>query len=83
MVFTRGPRRGFLVLAHDEGPGIERSVADHIFDPLFRGRDSAGAGLGLAIVKSAVTVLGGTIDMVSPVVSGRGTSFIISLPDTL
>ena len=77
-------KRGFSkVSVTDEGPGIERSVADHIFDPLFRGRDSAGAGLGLAIVKSAVTVLGGTIDMVSPVVSGRGTSFIISLPDTL
>jgi two-component system, OmpR family, sensor histidine kinase KdpD len=75
--------RGFTKLTvTDEGPGVDPAVATHIFDPLFRGKDSAGAGLGLAIVKSAVTVLGGSIEMVSPVASGRGTSFIITLPDT-
>lgn len=71
-----------LLTVTDDGPGVEPSVAAHIFDPLFRGKDSAGAGLGLAIVKSAVTVLGGSIEIVSPATSGRGTSFIITLPDT-
>lgn len=66
----------------DEGKGIDPSNAAQIFDPLFRGKDSVGTGLGLAIVKSAVMVLGGRIETVSPVTSGRGTSFIITLPDT-
>lgn len=61
----------------DNGPGIDPATAARIFDPMFRGSDSAGAGLGLAIVKSVVTVLGGSIDLVSPVDNGRGTSFVL------
>ncbi len=48
---------------------------------MFRGKDSKGAGLGLAIVKSVVTVLGGTVKLVSPLTEERGTAFVISLPD--
>ena len=64
----------------DDGPGIDPQVAANIFDPLFRGRDSAGAGLGLAIVKSAVTVLGGKVELVSPVSEVGGTTFVVTLP---
>ena len=65
----------------DDGPGIDPLMANQIFDPLFRGRDSAGAGLGLAIVKSAATVLGASVELVSPVKNDRGTSFIVTVPE--
>jgi two-component system, OmpR family, sensor histidine kinase KdpD len=62
----------------DNGRGLPPAAAAHIFDPLFRGEDSAGAGLGLAIVKSAATVLGFSVSVVSPVEGQRGASFVLS-----
>lgn len=71
----------YEVTVRDNGSGISQAEAARIFDPLFRGKDSKGTGLGLAIVKSVVTVLGGTVKLVSPLTGGRGTAFVISLPD--
>ena len=78
----RGP--GELVFSViDDGPGIAQSEQDHVFERGFRGRAAAGtegSGFGLALVRSFVEQHGGTIDLVSRVGPGHGTTFTIKLP---
>ena len=64
----------------DEGPGIPENEREQVFEPFERGSQNGrdGSGLGLAIAKGFVEANGGAISIESP--SGRGTSFIISLP---
>jgi two-component system, OmpR family, sensor histidine kinase MprB len=67
----------------DHGPGI--SVADQarIFDRFYRSdiaRSVSGSGLGLSIVKDLVESARGTVTVVSPVVDGVGTRFVVSFP---
>jgi two-component system sensor histidine kinase KdpD len=67
----------------DQGPGIEATELQRIFEPFYRGRNSAsapwtGSGLGLAIAKGFIEANGGTITVDS--LPGQGTSFVISLP---
>jgi len=70
----------FAVQVADKGAGIPEEARSRIFDPLFRGGDSHGAGLGLAIVRSAVTVLGGSVELVQQPHGATGTAFLIRLP---
>jgi two-component system sensor histidine kinase KdpD len=76
-----GPR--VVVRVVDQGPGIPPAERDRIFEPFYRGRQSArrpwtGSGLGLAIAKGFVEANGGTIAVES--LPGQGTSFVVSLP---
>lgn len=66
----------------DRGPGIPPDQHELIFDPLFRGADSAsgGTGLGLAIVRGIATLLDGTVSLKSPSNAAGGTCFTFSLP---
>jgi signal transduction histidine kinase len=75
-----GPR-GFLVIAvEDNGSGIARENLAHVFAPFFTTKgDKNGTGLGLSIVKSIVERHGGSIEVDSVV--GRGTRFVIELPE--
>lgn len=67
----------------DTGPGIPKEAQNYIFDP-FRQVDSSatrehkGFGLGLAIVKQLVTLMGGTVIVISEV--GQGSTFTVTLP---
>ena len=70
------PRRVRLQI-RDEGPGIDDSVRDRIFEPYFTTKES-GSGLGLATVYSIVDQHEGTIQLDSIV--GEGTTFTIELP---
>jgi K+-sensing histidine kinase KdpD len=71
----------------DEGPGIPPHLREKVFDKFFRipGRDAAdprrasGVGLGLSIARRLVEVQGGRLMIETPA-SGRGTSFVVSLP---
>ncbi len=68
----------------DEGIGIPRNEQEMIFDRFYRvqggdGRE-AGTGLGLAICRGIIEEHGGTIGVVSPGPSGRGSLFTVSLP---
>jgi two-component system sensor histidine kinase GlrK len=52
----------------DEGPGVAAEERDHIFDPFFKGRATAGgsvksSGIGLSIAQEHVLALGGKIDI--------------------
>ncbi len=63
----------------DDGPGIDESLRDQIFEPFFSvGAHDFGAGLGLAIARKCVAEIGGTISH-EPVASG-GARFVIELP---
>src|SRR6185436_13776709 len=70
--------RGQVVLiVSDTGAGIASSIQSKIFEPFFTTKGERGSGLGLYITKQVVEAHHGTIEVQS---SGRGTSFIISLP---
>ncbi|MFL5758567.1 MAG: sensor histidine kinase [Thermomicrobiales bacterium] len=67
----------------DEGPGIDPSDRERIFERFWRAdagrsRSRGGTGLGLAIVASLVHAHGGTITVASDL--GHGTTFTVQLP---
>ncbi len=64
----------------DNGPGMEDSVRKRIFEPFYTTKEpGSGTGLGLSVsFYIIVTGHGGTITAESS--SGKGTTFIITLP---
>ncbi len=64
-------------IVEDDGPGIDESGRDKVFDPLYT-KKSAGTGMGLAIVKMYVEANNGTIE-VSRSQHG-GACFTVSFP---
>lgn len=61
----------------DNGPGIERSVQQQIFEPFYTSR-ARGTGLGLAVVQAVAGAHGGEAWVRSTV--GEGATFGIRLP---
>ncbi len=74
-VDTRGKMA--VVSVSDDGPGIEASYLERIFDPYFTTK-SSGSGLGLSIVREMVRRAGGEITARSD--PGRDTTFEVLLP---
>ena len=67
------------VLVSDTGEGINKEHLQHIFEPFFTTKDPGkGTGLGLSIVYGIIKKHNGLIEAESE--SGKGTTFIISLP---
>jgi two-component system NtrC family sensor kinase len=67
------------VTVSDDGPGIDESVADRVFEPFFSTRGlSAGSGLGLPVSLGIAQAHGGTLtlDRDRP----RGAAFTLRLP---
>jgi len=63
----------------DNGKGIPQDILPKIFDPFFTTKPvNKGTGLGLSIAHGIVAEQGGTIEATS--VAGKGTSFIIRIP---
>ena len=67
----------------DTGPGLPKTVRDHLFEPFVQGERSdtrvhGGAGLGLAASKKIVALHGGTIDLSSG--DRGGTTARVDLP---
>ncbi len=68
-----------VVTVTDEGPGIDPSHHDAVFERFWRGDDAGkGLGLGLSIVRQVAQRHGGTVDLRSTV--GVGSTFTIRLP---
>jgi len=67
----------------DQGPGMTKEQANHVFERFYRAdqardRRTGGTGLGLAIVSALVTAHGGVVSLdTSP---GKGATFRITLP---
>lgn len=64
----------------DNGIGITEAALPHIFEMFYRASvESRGPGLGLYMARNAVQKLNGTIEVTSA--EGKGTTFIVQLPD--
>ncbi len=68
------------IVIEDTGVGMSEEVRNKIFNPFFTTKGDKGTGLGLSIVYKTITSLGGTIQVESA--RGKGTKFIIHLPET-
>lgn len=65
----------------DTGIGMDEKTIERIFRPFERADNVEhveGFGLGLSITKGLVSMLGGTIDVISDV--GKGTTFHVAIP---
>jgi two-component system, OmpR family, sensor kinase len=67
----------------DQGPGLTREQAEHVFERFYRadqarGRRTGGTGLGLAIVSALVAAHGGTFGVNTA--PGQGATFWFTLP---
>ena len=78
--------RSVRILVKDTGSGIASEDLPFIFDRFWRADKSRSerthSGLGLAITKQLVHAHGGTIDVQSDGLPGKGTTFTIELPST-
>ena len=69
----------YVIHYTDDGPGIDPSVAPHIFDMFFKGSENAtGSGLGLYISKKAIEKINGTIEIENK--ESKGCTFKIIFP---
>jgi signal transduction histidine kinase len=65
----------------DSGAGVDEKDLKQIFDPFFTTKPAGkGTGLGLAVCYGIVTAHGGRIEIENN--NGRGTKFIVILPDS-
>lgn len=71
----------FTITVSDTGKGIDPKELPHLFERFYQAQGSiGGTGIGLSLVKAYVDMHHGTIDAQSE--PGKGTSFIVTLPDT-
>jgi two-component system nitrogen regulation sensor histidine kinase NtrY len=75
---SRRSDEGVIVEVSDTGTGLTPEECERIFTPYYTSKQH-GTGLGLAIVQSVVSDHGGRINVRSE--PGRGTTFVIELPD--
>lgn len=66
-----------IITIQDDGPGIDESLQDTLFQAGTTSKDGAHGGLGLAIVNRIVQELGGSVALVPSV---GGTTFALHLP---
>ncbi len=79
VVRTEAAAAGALLVVQDDGAGIAKEDAEHLFDPFYTTRHKKdGIGLGLSIVHGIVKDHAGEIDFESH--PGKGTTMTISLP---
>jgi signal transduction histidine kinase len=78
-VRVRGSRRddGLEVCVEDTGPGVDRAIAQRLFEPLVTNK-AKGSGLGLALVKRIVERHGGKVGYSDA--EGGGARFTVQLP---
>jgi signal transduction histidine kinase len=63
----------------DTGPGIPEKIRGSLFQSFVTAGKKQGTGLGLAVAKEIVEAHRGTIRFTTSI--GRGTTFVISIPD--
>lgn len=69
------------LVVEDDGPGIDDSVAQTLFEPFVTTKDvGKGTGLGLAVVKGLVEGAGGSIVVAGRADGAKGARFVVRLP---
>jgi len=71
------------VAVSDDGPGVPPDCRERVFEPFrtLRPRDEReGAGIGLSIAKKLVELVGGTLELESPLADARGARFGFAWP---
>lgn len=81
--FGRQSDEAWVIAVRDNGPGMEQSELERIFDRFYRAdadrnQNAAGSGLGLAIVKQIVAFHGGTITARSEL--GQSMTVMFTIP---
>jgi two-component system, OmpR family, sensor kinase len=78
---TRSDGHVATLVVQDDGPGIDPALERRVFERFVRGAGDGGrgSGLGLAIVRAVVQSHGGAVMLDRPE-SGRGTRFVIEIP---
>ncbi len=66
------------LLVADDGPGMDPSLQEHIFEPFFSTKREKGSGLGLAVVHGIIQAHQGGLQVSSA--PGQGSSFSLLLP---
>jgi signal transduction histidine kinase/ABC-type amino acid transport substrate-binding protein len=79
----QGKKAYYRFLVKDNGVGMSGELQKRLFKPFEQesaetAQKYGGSGLGLSIVKSLVSMMGGSISVVSSL--KRGTTFVIDLP---
>jgi two-component system sensor histidine kinase BaeS len=64
----------------DTGEGIRAEDLERVFERYERRSDTGGSGLGLAIVRDLAGAHGGSVEVASDGVPGRGSRFRVRLP---
>ena len=70
---------GGVITVADRGPGLDPTVAPHLFERFVTSPSTGGSGLGLSIVAEIAAVHGGTI-VGRNRLDGPGAEFVLSLP---
>lgn len=76
-------RGGAVVTVEDDGPGLDDSELEAVFEPFHRGersrnRETGGAGLGLTVARQAARAAGGDVALLNR--PGGGLTARLSLP---
>ncbi len=81
-ISSRYENQEYRIIFSDNGRGIAPEHQEHIFEPFFTTKEaSKGTGLGLSVSLQVIKEHHGTIDFETK--PGKGTKFIIILPDSL
>jgi len=78
VIRTRSAGGRACIEVQDDGVGMSEEVRRRVFEPFFTTKSELGTGLGLASVHSAVSSLGGGVEVESE--PGRGSVFRVWLP---
>jgi two-component system, NtrC family, sensor histidine kinase AtoS len=71
--------RDMLIEVADNGPGIDPSLAERIFEPFVTSKgEGVGTGLGLAISRRLAVAMGGTLTVANR--PGGGAAFTLRIP---
>ena len=66
------------IVVHDDGPGVDRSLLDRLFDWGVRGPRSTGQGIGLNIARELARQQGGSLELIDD--RSGGATFVLGLP---
>jgi two-component system sensor histidine kinase KdpD len=80
LVRITATRKEAIVRVVDQGPGLDESELERVFEPFYRhsGDTRSGAGLGLAIARGFAAANGGRVWAESR--PGQGATFALALP---